>query len=190
MGKADVEVAMRMMDPEECSRRYIMPNIMARENYTKGKATVQSFDEMMNEAVQYYNYHFSKVVCEGVTPPVDLTRGNVWHLLEQHYQGGIQAAARAAMRGLNGGLPSIYDCITEYFSKEQEEQYFNHVILECVNVMDLDDIKELMQQYIQRYGSYLDGANMPKAEYLVPHYRDVIKQHAKIVEHIRMRYAR
>jgi hypothetical protein len=163
---------------------------MARESYNRGKATVESFDEMMDEAVQYYNYHFSKVVCAGVTPPPDMTRGNVWHLLEQHYKGGIQAAARAAMRGLNGALPSIYDCIFEYFLKDQEEHYFNHVIMECVDVMDLDDIKELMQQYIQRYGRYLDGENMPRAEYLVPMYRDVIRNHAAIVENIRMRYAR
>jgi hypothetical protein len=189
MGKANVDVAMRMLDPEECSSRYILPNIMARERYHLAKDRVETFDEMMDIAVGYYNHHHSLVVCKGVTHSPEMARGFVWKILEQSFRGGLEAACKAA-RGLGLGLPSVLDCIRDHFMKEQEEHYFNHVIMECVDVMDLEDIKALMQQYLQRYGRYLDGENMPRAEYLVPKYREVLKQHARIVENVRMNFGR
>jgi hypothetical protein len=189
MGKANVDVAMRMLDPAECSSQYVLPNIMARERFQLTKDRVETFDELMEIAVQYFNHHHSQVVCKGVKHPPELARGFVMKILEQSYQGGLEGACRAG-RGLGGGLPSVLDCVRDHFMKEQEANYFNEVIMLCVDVMDLDDIKSLMEQYVRQYGRYIDGENMPKAEYLVPKYREVLKSHSKIVEHTRMQFGR
>jgi hypothetical protein len=189
MGKANVDVAMRMLDPAECSSQYILPNIMARERFQLTKDRVETFDELMDTGVEYFMHHCSQVVFRGITIKPEMARGSVMKILEQSYQGGLEGACRAG-RGLGGGLPSVLDCIRDHFMKEQEEAYFNETVMQCVNIMELDDIKELMSQYLQRYGRYLDGDNMPSAEYLVPKYREVLKSHAKIVEHTRMQFGR
>jgi hypothetical protein len=47
-----------------------------------------------------------------------------------------------------------------------------------------------MEQYLQRYGRYLDGQHIAGAEFLVPKYRDVIKAHSQIVRRIRTNFGR
>lgn len=190
MPKADIGQVMAMLDPEECARVYELPNIMARESFRLQTERVENFDEMMGVCVRYYVHHFGRVLVQNVAPPDEFVRGTVWELLEHHYEGGAEAAHKAATRGLNGGIPGVLDVIRDYFLKEQENQYFDHVIMECVDVMDLEDIETLMSQYLQRYGRYLDGGHLPSAAYLVPKYRDIIKAHAQIVRSIRMRYGR
>lgn len=190
MPKANIQTAMAMLDPDRCAQVYQLPNIMAREAFRLQQDRVANFDEMMDLLVRYYIHHFRAVIAQQAAPTVDYARGVVWEILDRHYQGGIEAAYRAATRGINGGLAGLLDAIRDYFLKDLEDKYFSHVIMQCVDVMDMQDIKTLMEQYIQRYGRYLDGQNIASAEFLVPKYRDVIKAHSQIVRNIRTHFGR
>ena len=185
MAKANIERAMQMLDPDECANRYELPNIMARDSFRLEQDRVQTFDELMDVCHRYIIHHLGRVVAENAAPPADQARGLIWNLLEKQYKGGAQAAFKAATKGYNGGLPGILDTIRDFYLKEQEDHYFNHTVMECVDVMDLEDIKALMEQYLRRYGRSLDGENMPTAEFLVSKYRDVIRSHAQIVRNVR-----
>ena len=190
MAKANIARIMQMLDPEECARKYELPNLMARELFRLERDRVDDFDQMMAVCIQYYIHHFRRVIAENGAPTQEMTRGVVWNLLEHHYKGGVQAAFKAATKGINGGLPSVLDAIRDYFLRDQEEQYFNYTIMECVDVMDLDDVQALMRQYLERFGQHIDGQNMPSAAHLVPKYRDVIKAHAQVVRNVRTYIAR
>jgi hypothetical protein len=169
---------------------YELPNIMARESFRLQQDRVASFDAMMDVCVRYFLHHFKAVISQQGAPTAEYARGMVWELLEHHYQGGIEAAYRAASRGVNGAMSGVLDAIRDYFMKDLEEKYFAHVIMQCVDVMDLQDIKALMEQYIQRYGRYLDGQHIAGAEFLVPKFREVIKAHSQIVRRIRTHFGR
>lgn len=190
MGKANIQTAMAMLDPDKCAEVYELPNIMAREAFRLQQARVATFDEMMDVCVRYYIHHFKAVISQQGAPTAEYARGMVWELLEHHYQGGIEAAHRAATRGINGGLAGVLDALRDFFLKDQEEKYFSHTLMQCVDVMDLQDIRALMEQYLQRYGRYLDGQHIAGAEFLVPKYRDVIKAHSQIVRRIRTNFGR
>lgn len=190
MAKANIEKLMQMLDPEECAKKYELPNLMAREAYRLAHEKVETFDQMMEICQQYYLHHFSKVISQSPSPSPEMTRGVVWGILEHHYKGGVEASFKAAAKGLNGGFPGVLDAIRDYFLKEQETQYFDYTVMEGVDVMDLDDIQTLMQQYVERYGRYIDGANMPTAAHLVPKYREVIRAHANVVRNIRTHFSR
>jgi hypothetical protein len=190
MAKANINRVMQMLDPEECATVYELPNIMARESFRLEHDRIATFDELMALCIRYYNHHFNRVVAPNVTTPPRIAHGIVWNILENHYKGGIETAFKAGSKGINGGLSGILDSIRDFFLKEQEEQYFNFTVMECVDVMDLEDVQRLMQQYIERYGRPLDGQHMPTAASLVPKYRDVIRAHAHIVRSIRSRISR
>jgi len=189
MAKADIQRALTMLDPATCAQVYELPNIMARESFNLQQDTVQDFDSLMVICIRYYQHHFRAVMATEPTVPEEFADGKVWEILDGSYQGGVEAAYRAAHQGLNGGLAGVLDAIRDYFLKDQENHYFTHTIMESVDVMDLDDIKTLMQQYLQRYGRHLDGDNLPSAEYLVMKYQDVIRNHAAIVRNVRMRFS-
>ncbi|GEM_PF-2413167 len=190
MAKANIARAMAMLDPEECARRYELANYMARETFHLQQDRVQSFDELLDICARYYVHHFQRVVAANALPPAEFVRGTVWEMLEKDYRGGAQAAYVAAAKGLNGGLPGVLDSIRDWFLKDQEERYFNHTVMECVDVMDLEDIETLMSQYLERYGRHLDGNNMPSAKYLVMRYREIIRAHAQVVRNIRTHFSR
>ena len=38
--------------------------------------------------------------------------------------------------------------------------------MECIDVMDLEDIRTSMVQSVQYYGRYLEGDNLPSPKYL------------------------
>ena len=190
MAKANIQKVMEMLDPDKCAEVYELPNIMARENFRLESSRVASFDDFMAICQGYYVHHFNRVVVEGGAPPEEFLRGQIWEILDRNSRGGIEAAYKAASRGINGGLSGVLDSIRDYFVKDQEEKYFNYTIMESVDVMDLDDIKTLMTQYLQRYGRHLDGDNLPSADYLVQKYREVLKSHAQIVRSIRTQFGR
>ncbi len=190
MGKANIQKVMEMLDPDNCAEVYELPNIMAREAFQLESPRVESFDEFMEVCQRYYVHHFNRVVVEHGTPPEEFLRGQVWEIVDRTTQGGIEAAYKAGARGLNGGLSGVLDSIRDYFIKDQEDKYFNYTIMEGVDVMDLDDIKALMTQYLQRYGRHLDGDNLPAPDYLVQKYKEVLKSHAQIVRSIRTQFGK
>jgi len=99
-------------------------------------------------------------------------------------------APRICTKLMRCKIKVLLDAIRDWFLKDQEERYFNHTVMECVDVMDLEDIETLMRQYLERYGRHLDGNNMPSAKYLVPRYREVVRAHAQVVRNIRTHFSR
>ena len=190
MAKANIQTALAMLDPDRCAEAYELPNIMAREAFRLEQERVANFEAMLEICVRYYEHHFRRVMAGAQPPPREFVQGFVWDILEHHYQGGAEAAYRAATHGTSGGLAGVLDAIRDKFLQDQETLYFDHTILEAVDVMDWDDIKTLMQQYLQRYGRHLDGNNLPSAELLAPKYRELIRSHAQIVRNIRSHYGR
>jgi hypothetical protein len=190
MAKANIQRAMQMLDPDTCAEVYELPNLMARESFRLEQERVANFDELIDLCCRYYLHHFHRVLAPNVDPPDDYLRGFVHDILEHGYKGGREAAFQAATRGLNGGLPGVLDAIRDHFMKEHEERYFSHAVMESVDIMDLEDVEELMNQYLQRYGRHMDGDHMPSARYLVTKYRDVIKAHSQIVRNMRINFGR
>jgi hypothetical protein len=181
MAKANIDMAMQMLDPNECAERYELPNVIARDTFQLDRHRIETFDQMIEICIRYYTHHFNHVIVANGAPPEHMTRGLVLNLLIHHYRGGLEVAFNAATHGVNGGLPSVLDAIRDYFLKEQEEAWFNNVITEVVDMMDIEDIRTLMRQYIDRYGRYIDGDNAPNPDFLVPKYKQVIKAHASIL---------
>ncbi len=190
MAKANIQRVMQMLDPEECAREYELPNAIARDTFRIERYTVDDFDQLVDIVLAYYVHHFRAVVAPNAEAGVPLTRGLVLRLLDEHYRGGREAAFQAASKGFDGAIPGVLDAIRDSFLKEQEAQYFEYTVMECVDIMDHDDIRTLMEQYLQRYGRHLDGEHMPSAEYLATKYREVIKAHANIVRNVRTRISR
>lgn len=190
MGKADIQRVMQMLDPDECAARYELPNIMARESFRLDVEVVESFDQMIEICARYYTHHFNAVIVENGARDLDFLKGEVWHLLDRHYQNGAQAAYKAARTGMNGGLPGVLDTIRDWFLKDMEDKYFNYTLMESVDVMDLQDIRELMRQYHERYARHIDGGNMPDPDYMVMNWRDIIKAHAQWIKAVRTQYGR
>ena len=190
MGKANIQRIMEMLDPDECASVYEIPNIMARESYRLERARIEDFDEFMDLCKGYYVHHFNLVVVENGAPPEQFLKGLVWDILERTNKGGIEAAYKSASRGINGGLSGVIDSIRDHFIKDQEEKYFNYTLMEGVDVMDLNDIKALMSQYLQRYGRHIDGDSLPSADFLVPKFREVLQSHAQIVRSIRSQFGK
>ena len=187
---ANVEQVMAMLDPDRCAEVYELPNTMARESFRLGQDRVENFNELIDIAASYVLHHMSATIAPMTDPPMDHVRGMTWNMLEHHYRGGAEAAYKAASRGFNGGLSGVLDAIRDYYMKDQEEKYFDFVLMEGCDVMDWGDRTELMRQYLTRYGRFLDGDNMASAEYLATKYKEVIKAHADIVRNVRMQYGR
>ena len=179
-----------MLDPEVCAETYEMPNVMARESYRLGRERVESFDDLIDVCVDYYMHHVARVLAPVQGSPMEHIRGTVSNLVDEHYEGGREAAYKAASRGISGGLPGVLDAIRDYFLKDMEERYFDHTVMESVDIMDLEDIETLMEQYLQRYGRHMDGDNLPSAKFLVPKYKQVLKAHANVVRRMRMYFGR
>lgn len=185
MAKADIQKAMNMLDPEECARVYELPNLMARENFRLGRDRVGDFDSLMELLIDYYIHHFRKVVVDSDAMDRNFAKGFVYDIVNKRFKGGMESAYRAANTGIDGGLPAVLDCVRDHFLEEQEERYFNYTLMEAVDLMDLDDIKTLMEQYLERYGRHLDVGETQSPEFLVPRFQEVLKTHAQVVRHIR-----
>jgi len=193
MAKANIQRVMEMLDPEVCARTYELPNIMAREAFETPTEPVRDFDHLIDIAGEYYLHHLRRVIGNPNYDPEytqTFARGMVFDIIDKGFPGGREAAFKAATRGMAGGLPAILDCIRDHFMKQQEQQWFEHTILESVDIMDLEDIEALMQQYLNRYGRHLDGENMQSARFLTMKYREILRAHAQIVRQVRLQYGR
>ena len=89
MAKANIQTAMAMLDPDRCAQAYELPSIMARESFRLQQDRVATFDEMMALLVRYYIHHFRAVIAQQAAPSAEYARGQVWEILDHHYQGGI-----------------------------------------------------------------------------------------------------
>ena len=182
MPKANIRLVMEMLDPERCALEYEIPNYMARETFSLRDLRVRNGPELLEVCKRYYVHHY-RTVNHDVTPEPDAVDGEIYRILER-FPGGRDAALALAKGGFGGGVGEVLNAIRDRFIKEHEDNWFNHSIMEAVDIMDLEDIETLMEQYVRRYGRHMDP-RPPSAKYLVLKYREVIKAHAQIVRKIR-----
>ena len=64
MGKANIQTAMAMLDPDRCAEVYQLPNIMAREAFRLQQDRVANFDAMMDLCMRYFIHHFKAVISQ------------------------------------------------------------------------------------------------------------------------------
>lgn len=157
---AAIDHLMSALDERQIAQRVALPHDNARMRYPLQSNTVSDFDEFSNGIGAYYNFHFQAITNGGSLSRSEAA-GRAKEILEQQLRrqhGDIVSAFNDAHDGTNGGMRAILDMIAEGLKIEYIERYIREVFDRIVAPNAWEMKVEIIRQFIQRCGSYLNSA--------------------------------
>ena len=164
----------------------------AREEYPL-EITVRSFEDLKEELILYYQWHFSRTIGNGAEIAPEAAWEYCRNIIESYFRrrrggelNGLEAAYRMVRQGTDGGLRLLINLIADSLKRSQEEQYVEHVIDSNIDPMDFESHINLMREYIRRYSDYLPpDMRVKRPELLARDYKQLIKIHCEVLNRIR-----
>jgi len=189
MKKANLNMMLQMLDERNIANTVGIPCYMARNAYPLRKPTVRNFDELIEETTKFYQHMHCQIICIGkFTMPYGMAEGHTHSLLDKM---GLEDVYMIANEGIRGGLHAIFEAIHEHFKEEMEEKYIEMILTKFVDPVDYDDRIELMQQYLNRFGSNIPANVRPRsAAELAINYKDIVKIHMNVLKGMRGKITR
>jgi hypothetical protein len=130
----------------------------ARGSYTLTSSTIDTYDEFL-DTLQAFYMHLQRCIGPGPTAALDTSRdrGEAIALLERTFcrKGGEQAAFALARDGIQGGMRSVLDALTEQFKAERQATYVQRVFKEAIAALDWDERVTFMRGAMKRLGPFL-----------------------------------
>ena len=176
----DLREIIDLLDETTIAQEIGLKHYAARERF-QGKVLIGNYVEFQQEVTRAYQYFFSQTIAD-----TELPESYAWSAARQIVEskfGSLETAVRNCMTGRAGALHSVYNALNEALLEEMTEKYIRHILSTYVNPMSWSDRLDLMNQYISRYGAYLEGAKQPEA--LVADWEKLIRLHAQVVSRIR-----
>ncbi|MFH1072237.1 MAG: hypothetical protein V1743_02295 [Nanoarchaeota archaeon] len=144
---------MQKIDPQVLAEKVGEPNFLARESFPLIRNKVSGHPELVSLLTRYVQHHYQYVGL-GDYWPDDMAFGQAEFFLRQ--QGlSIQRIYDDAIRGLNGGVSKILTIVAEQIEREHAQRYIDYVFATEIDQLDYEEIEELMQAFIRKFGQYL-----------------------------------
>jgi hypothetical protein len=159
----------------------------ARGTYLLHKATVKSSDEFFQIISGFYMQlaRQCSITDEGID--YDNNRARAIELLNETYQqeGGIQRALADAKSGVNGGMRTILDKLTDRYKQEMFVHYRRKALIEAIDVQNWDEIITFMRGALKRLAPVLppELREMPP-ERLARNYEQVVQAYLQSYDQI------
>ena len=178
-----LENLLSAMDELVIARNVGMPHDEARMNYSLDKNTVKSFDEFSDVIADYCNYHVSRCVLHGGFLSRTEAAGKAKEILEQQYRrqgGNIMSAYTAARDGIEGGLRTIIDRISEQLKEESVEHYIRDAFDKFVDPASFKQKVDIIRQLFARFGHHLSSSiRLDQPERYASNFEELIRAYVE-----------
>jgi len=160
-----------------------IPIDSARSSYILDSSTIRAYEQFI-DTLQAFYMHLQRYIGSSPVEFPDMTRARTEtiDLLERAFygKGGDQAAFARARDGIQGGMRSILDAITEQYKAEKQAAYIQRIFKDAIAVMEWDERVKFMRGAMKRLGSFLppELKNMPP-ERFVGSYETIVRAYVE-----------
>jgi len=187
MAKPNLNAVLAELDDEHIAQAVHMRHAVQFSKYTIQTHFPAGEKEFTREIGRYYIHQ------KGATTPTGqyvtfewLAERYVTDIVNAAYAklGGSNAACDMAMKGINGGMKPIIDVIYSAIVRDHENKYIEMVLCKHISKKDWREHVEVMDQFLNQFGSHLPGRNPMK---LASDYEEMIKLLAENLNQIRLK---
>ena len=181
MGSLDSLMA--EIDELAIARNVGIPHDEVRMKYSPGKNTVESFKEFSDLIADYCNYHVSRCILHGGSLSRTEAAGKAKEILEQQYRrqgGNIMSAYTVARDGIEGGLRTIIDRISEQLKEESVERYIRDAFDKFVDPASFAQKVNIIRQLFARFGHHLSSSiRLDQPERYAANFEELIRAYVE-----------
>lgn len=150
----------------------------AAASYHTDSITVDTQEEL-NEAITSYWIHLSRhFKGAGSVPTGSQATADALALLERAYskRGGLPAAVAEAKDGINGGMRTIFNLMTDQLRVEEQTKYIEMVFRETLDVLEWQEKVDLVASLLDRLDLPAELRSTPP-ERLARHWELLVQTH-------------
>ena len=169
-------------------RKFDLPIDSARASYPLASSTVQSYDEFRGIVGAFFvhveSYRNPEVA---ITSDLRQARKDALRLLSRAFwkDGGIRGALARGRTGMEGGIRSVLDVMTERYKAEQRAQHIEVFLETAIKGMDAVDQVCFTRGAMERLGPMLPAELREETpERFAKHVDQIARAYAKSVENI------
>ena len=165
-----------------------VPIDSARSSYILAASTVETYEQFI-DTLQAFFIHLQRYIAStpAEAPDMNQARSETLVLLERAFygRGGDQAAFARARDGIQGGMRSILDTLTEQYKAEKQAAYIQRIFKDAIAVMEWDQRVKFMRGAMKRLGSFLppELKNMPP-ERFVGSYETIVRAYVESLDKV------
>jgi hypothetical protein len=149
----------------------------ARGSYILNQATVTSQDEFYDTLEAFYLHMQRYIATSTSSIDRDGMRTEAIDLLERTFRdnGGEAAATAMALDGIQGGIRTILDKLTEQIKAEVQKAYVGRVLNEALDTLDWNERTKFVEGALKRLAPFLpeELKNEPP-EHFARHYEPIV----------------
>jgi len=191
---ATIDDFLAALEEVRIAREVGLAHIDARNSHTSQNSTADSMDTYLDELGSYYAHHFAYCVAKGGSLPRHEAIQRAREIIERDYRrrgGDIVTAYHDAHEGTSSGLNGHFDVIAEALKSEAVERYTRQVFDTFVAPNSWSDKVELVQQFLDRFGSSLGPTiQLDKPEMYASNYEDLLRAHLSALRQISSAFRR
>ena len=160
-----------------------IPIDSARSSFILDSSTIKTKEQFLDTLQAFYihlQHHISPTIPQSLD--VNKARAETTALLEKAFanQGGDRAAYAKAEDGIQGGMRSVLDAVTEEYKAEKQAAHIQRIFKDAVNVMDWNEQVRFVHGAMKRLEPFLppDLRNQPP-ERFTGNYETIVKAYVK-----------
>ena len=160
----------------------------ARGSYILDSSTVASYDQFLDSLEAFYIHMCRHMKPEPVSAiDMKIARAEATDLVQRAFnkEGGIEAAFAGARVGIDGGMRSVLDRLTEQLKYEMQTKHVQKILEEALDPLDWEDRVNFMRGALKRFSPFLspDIRDQPP-ESFARHYGPIVKAYIKSLDSI------
>lgn len=176
---ATLDTLLAALDERRIAREIGIPHDEARMRYALRSNTVPDFHTFSAIIGDYMRHHYAACISHGGTlSPVEAV-GRAKEILDREYRrsnGDMMSAYGNAVDGVEGGLRTVLDRLSDALKVEAVERYTRDCFDRLVAPNDWDRKVELIRQFVRHLGHQLNGSiQADRPERYASDYKELIR---------------
>jgi hypothetical protein len=185
---AAFDTVVSLINEEALAREFGILADSARASFVLESSTVQEYEEFI-DLLQALYIRLQLCVSASAVKTLDTAtaRTEVIGLLERAFkgQGGDQAAFMKARDGIQGGVRSVLDALTEQYKVEKQTAYVKRVFKDAVNAMDWNERVRFVRGAMKRLAQFLPSELRDESpERFARQYEPIVLAYVKSLDHV------
>lgn len=155
---------------------------LARLSYHDYQSRVSSSAEFKSGVIRYVRHHLSQIEANESTIPDERAYEIAVPFLEKRW-GNMEDVGYNAVMGLEGGMYTILDVVSDGLRREDEERYIESVFQKYESYPG--QIIQIMQEFVLRVRTHmLPGETIKPAEELAKNWKRVLREHSQLLDEL------
>jgi hypothetical protein len=170
------------------AQRLSIPIDSARASYRLDSSTVGSYDEFVDILTAFYVHLRRYIQPDVIDPPGRVqARSKAEGLLERTFgnRGGARAAFIQARDGIDGGMRSVLDAVSEQVKRDEQAEYVGMVLKDATDGLDAEQRTAFVREAMRRLRPFLPSevSNEPP-ERFARGYEAIARAYVQWLDHV------